>query len=109
MWKAISAMAAAAVLATALTILPGTNGVFADVAASARGDRDTGAECALRGWPYYRRECLKDFSRDAGRAAPARLVSTDRIHVPASAPLPRWAAYLPATHPGWTIEFTLGR
>jgi hypothetical protein len=111
MWKAISALAAAAALAAAVIVLSGMGGgVSANVSSLPhKGDRYDAAECSMQGWPYYGRECLKDPSRNAGRAVAARLVSTDRVYVPASAPLPEWAAWLPATHPGWTIDFTLGR
>lgn len=111
MWKAISAMVAAAVVAGTLTLLPGFSG---DVSASVpnsslKSDRYDAADCERTGWPYYGRDCLKDKSRNAGRSVQVRLITTDRIYAAASAPLPEWAAYLPATHPAGTIHFTIGR
>ena len=37
-----------------------------------------GSDCALHGWPYYERECLRDSRYPAGQAPAVRLVSTDR-------------------------------
>jgi hypothetical protein len=111
MWKAFSALAAAAALAGVVTFLPGLNNdVSATVSQlSSKGDRYDAADCDLQGWPYYGRDCLKDPSRNAGRAVAARLVSTDRLYIPASAPLPEWAAYLPATGPKSIVSFKVGR
>jgi len=110
MWKAISALTAAAALAGVVTFLPGLNGdVSATVSPlSSRGDRYDAADCEQKSWPYYGRECLKDPSRNAGRAVAARLVTTDRLYIPASAPLPEWAAYLPATGPRSVVTFKIG-
>jgi hypothetical protein len=112
MWKAISALVVvAATVAGALTLLPAMNtGVSASVPnASAKTDRFDAADCDRQGWPYYGRECIKDHTRNAGRSLQVRLISTDRIYAEPSAPLPEWAAYLPATHPAGTIHFTVGR
>jgi hypothetical protein len=111
MWKAFAALLAAAGIAGALTLLPGlSGGVSASVPnSSLKTDRYDAADCARQGWPYYGRECLKDHSRNAGRAQQVRLVSTDRIYAAPAAPLPEWAAYLPATGPASVVNFTVGR
>jgi len=83
MIKALSAVAVAAFVAAALTILPG----FApQVEAStpqalAKGDRldihQTGVSCSEQAWPNFEASCL----RAAGSKAPirqARLVTADR-------------------------------
>lgn len=111
MWKAFAALVAAAGIAGALTLLPGLSaGVSASVSDfSLKTDRYDAADCERQGWPYYGRECLKDRSRNAGRSAQVRLVSTDRIYIAPVAPLPEWAAYLPANGPQSVVNFTIGR
>jgi hypothetical protein len=51
--------------------------------AAAKGDRldigKVGAACSRHAWPYYEARCLHDSSRNAGRARPVRIVSTDRV------------------------------
>lgn len=111
MWKALAALVAAAGIAGALTLLPGLSAnVSASVPNSAlKTDRYDAADCARHSWPYYDRECLKDHSRNAGRAVEVRVISTDRLYREPSAPLPEWAAYLPANGPKSVVNFTVGR
>lgn len=81
MWKTASAIAAAALLATAISLLPGFSPqVAASVPAAAKSDRaGAPADCAHHGWPYYDTACLRDGARKAGRARPVRIVTTDRL------------------------------
>lgn len=82
MWKTASAIAAAALLAAAISLLPGFSPqVAASVpAAAVKSDRaDAPADCAHHGWPYYDTACLRDGARNAGRARPVRIVTTDRL------------------------------
>jgi hypothetical protein len=83
MIKALSAIAAAALVAATLTILPGfAPEVEASVPhALAKADRldfrPIGRDCSERAWPNFEASCL----RSAGRNAPvrqARLVTVDR-------------------------------
>ena len=83
MIKAISAIAFAALIATALTILPGfAPTVEASVPqALAKGDRldirTVGKDCSQQAWPNFEASCL----RAAGSKAlirEARLVTADR-------------------------------
>jgi hypothetical protein len=85
MIKAISAIAVAALIATALTILPGfAPQVEASVPqALAKGDRLdirlVGRDCSQQAWPNFEPACL----RLAGSSTPtqikrARLVTADR-------------------------------
>lgn len=81
MWKTASAIAAAALLAAAISLLPGFNPeVAASVPAAAKSDRaGAPADCAHHGWPYYDTACLHDGARKAGRPRPVRIVTTDRL------------------------------
>jgi hypothetical protein len=83
MIKAFSAVAFAALIAAALTVLPGfTPQVEASVpVALAKGDRldikQVGRECSERAWPNFEAACL----RAAGNKTTireARLVTSDR-------------------------------
>lgn len=79
MYGAVSAMASVAVLAASLMFtipqlvnasapLPGAKSDLADL-----------ADCELGSWPYYTRACVRDETRNAGRAISVRLVAPDRI------------------------------
>lgn len=83
--RTISAIAVAALVAFAVTILPGAGN---QVSASApittgKGDRldihAVGANCSQQAWPYYEAKCLKDARQPMSRAKTVRVVSTDRI------------------------------
>ena len=87
MIKALSAIAFAALIATALTILPGfAPTVEASVPqALAKGDRldirPVGKECSQQAWPNFEASCLRAAGAKA-TAKPAireaRLVTADR-------------------------------
>jgi hypothetical protein len=36
-------------------------------------------DCELRSWPYYARTCVRDETRNAGRAINVRMVAPDRL------------------------------
>jgi hypothetical protein len=46
-----------------------------------KSDRADAVNCELRNWPYYKSGCMRDETRNAGRALPVRIVSADRIKV----------------------------
>lgn len=83
--KAISAVSAAAVIAAAITILPGASD---EVAASApilnagKADRldlrPTGKDCSQQAWPHYEAGCVRNNRQAFGKASPVRVVSADR-------------------------------
>lgn len=78
MFRSVTAIAVAAAVAAAMFLLGSL------VQASApppveKSDRADAVGCELQDWPYYRSGCLRDESRNAGRAVRARVVSTDRI------------------------------
>lgn len=79
MLRAVSAMAIAAALA-GLTIFA----IPALVNASAsnpgeKSDLIDISDCELRSWPYYARTCVRDETRNAGRAINVRVIAPDRI------------------------------
>jgi hypothetical protein len=83
MLKTMSALAAATCIAAAVAFFPSFSQVEASTpGAVAKGDRlDSrvpGAACAQHSWPYYEAACLRDPSRNGGRAREVRFVSTDR-------------------------------
>ncbi len=79
MWKTISAVAAAALIAGAISLLPGSDVNASVPAPSAKTDRADLQDCAQQGWPYYKTACLRDESRNASRVLTMRVVSTDRV------------------------------
>ena len=89
--KAISAIAAAAIVAGAITFFPGMSvDVEASTpASSAKSDRIAApapsVPCTGQAWPYYDHACLRDASRANGRAKPVRTVTADRL--PGQAPM----------------------
>jgi hypothetical protein len=84
MIKTISALAIAASLAAAaVAVFPGFSQVEASTPAPVvKGDRldsrEPGAGCSQHSWPYYDTACLRDPSRNGGRAREVRIVSSDR-------------------------------
>jgi hypothetical protein len=79
MLRAVYAVATAAALA-AFSVLS----IPALVNASApepgqRSDVADLVDCELRSWPYYARSCVRDETRNAGRAISVRIVAPDRI------------------------------
>jgi hypothetical protein len=113
MWKAISAISAAALIAGSISLIPGFSPEAAATAPdlSAKTDRaDMPQSCPEQGWPYYKASCLHDGSRNAGRMLKVRIVSTDRI--PQANPhtdfdlAPQWplmVAQLQVAVPGWAL------
>lgn len=81
----ISAVAAAALVAGAITILPGASErvVASAPLNSGKGDRidarPLGPKCSQQAWPYFEAGCLRDSRRPMGQAAPVRIVTTDRL------------------------------
>jgi hypothetical protein len=77
MLKTVSAMVAAAAIASALVVVPGVSPSVNARTAGHKGDRlDLTlrmASCRQMAWPYYGQSCRKD----AGR--PVRRVTTDRM------------------------------
>jgi hypothetical protein len=84
MIKAISAIAVAALIATALTILPGfAPQVEASVPqALAKADRldvrTVGKDCSQHAWPNFEASCLRAVGTKAAPIREARLVTADR-------------------------------
>jgi hypothetical protein len=84
-FKAVSAVVAAALGAAVVLALPGFSpeveaGTPAPVVKSDRLDITLSAPaCAEQAWPYYQANCLRDRSQPGGRARTVRLVSTDQI------------------------------
>jgi hypothetical protein len=83
--KTISAIAAAALVAGAITVLPGASDQVSASAPlnSGKGDRldirAVGPQCSQQVWPYYEAGCLKDLRQPMGRAKAVRIVSPDRV------------------------------
>jgi hypothetical protein len=84
MIKAISAIAAAGFIATALTVLPGfAPQVEASVPqALAKGDRldirTVGKDCSQQAWPNFEASCLRAAGSKASTVKAARLVTANR-------------------------------
>lgn len=84
-YQSVSAIALAALIAGAVTVLPN----FSDkVAASSpmnsgKGDRldirPLGIQCSEQAWPHFEADCLRDKRAAMGKAKPARVVTADRI------------------------------
>ena len=97
MFKTFSALAAAAVVAGAITfLLPGFGSVNASTPQEVKSDRADIVDCERQGWPYYQQGCVRDESRNAGRPRTVRLVTTDRIDIA----LPNHTAW-----PAWSASF----
>ena len=84
--KTISAIAAAALVAGAITILPGASDQVSASAPlnSGKGDRldirMVGPKCSEQAWPYYEAKCPKDSRQPMGQAKNVRVVTTDRVN-----------------------------
>jgi hypothetical protein len=80
MFKSISLIATAALIAGAVTVLPALSGQVAanEPQALAKSDRLPekvfGAGCSQRAWPYYETNCL----RDGGQSRQVRVVGLER-------------------------------
>jgi len=116
MIKTISAIAVAALLAGAVTLLPGLSmQVQANVPAAGKTDRaDLPPACAQQSWPYYQRDCLRDHGRNAGRSAAVRIVTADRVEIAnpntrlALAPLWTSVEALQTSVPAWAKVMRTG-
>jgi hypothetical protein len=84
-YRALSAVAAAALGAAVMMALPGFSpaveaGTSAPMVKTDRLDyRPLANDCAERAWPYYSANCLRDRSQATGQARTVRLVTTDRL------------------------------
>jgi hypothetical protein len=85
--KAVPAVFAAALIAAAITVIPGTSD---EVEASppvrvVKGDRldirPVGPACSQQAWPYYEASCVKGQPQ----AKAARVVTADRVSIDISA------------------------
>jgi hypothetical protein len=85
----ISAAIFAAVVASAFIVMPGTSDRVSASAPlnSGKGDRldirPLGTQCSEQAWPYFEASCLRDRRMALGRANEARIVTTDRLVMPA--------------------------
>jgi hypothetical protein len=73
-------MASVAVLAASLMFtIPQLVNASAPVPGQKADLADLTVDCELGSWPYYARACVRDETRNAGRAVNVRLVAPDRI------------------------------
>jgi hypothetical protein len=85
MFKTISALAAAAFIAAIIAISPGfAPKADASTPVGIKGDRldirVAASACAQKAWPYQDAGCLRDTTKNAGRAKTVRLISTGRLN-----------------------------
>jgi hypothetical protein len=85
-YRALSAVAAAALGAAIIVALPGFSppvkaGTEPAPAAqvTVAPDRPLAASCSEQAWPYYAASCLQDRNPSAGQVRTVRLVTTDRL------------------------------
>ncbi|HLH94637.1 MAG TPA: hypothetical protein VKW08_05915 [Xanthobacteraceae bacterium] len=89
-YRALSAVAAAALGAAVMMALPGFSPPVSagtspavDPAAAAQvtvgQDRPLATPCSEQAWPYYAAACLQDHTPTAGQVRTVRLVTTDRL------------------------------
>jgi hypothetical protein len=84
-YKVLSAIAAAALGAAVVMVLPGFSpsveaGTTAPAVQADRLDSPApGRACTQQAWPYYAPDCLRDRTQASGEARVVRLVSTDRL------------------------------
>jgi hypothetical protein len=83
-YRSISAVVLAALIAGAVTILPSfSEPVVASAPIhSGKGDRldarPLGIQCSERAWPYFEAKCLRDGRAPLANVKAARIVSADR-------------------------------
>ena len=82
--RTVSAVAAAAIIAGAITILSGHDKVVASAPLhSGKGDRidirTAGPNCSEQAWPYYEVDCIKDRRHPMSQAKPTRIITVDRV------------------------------
>ncbi|MBM3529338.1 MAG: hypothetical protein FJX62_14705 [Alphaproteobacteria bacterium] len=86
-FRPIPAIALAALIAGAITILPGASEPVVassplDSGKTERIDlRPLHPKCTQQAWPYIEADCLRDHRVGVGQAKPVRIVTTDRIGV----------------------------
>jgi hypothetical protein len=84
MLKTISAIAAAAAIAAAVTAWPSLSARVEAGSPAVAASPDpldtvqTAPSCARQAWPYFETECLRDSNRPMGQARAVRVVTTDR-------------------------------
>lgn len=84
MIKTLSALAAAAIVAAAIAVMPGfATQVDASVpAASKKADRldlrPVGTKCSQKAWPYFENGCLRNAGNRTMPQTQVRIVSVDR-------------------------------
>jgi hypothetical protein len=84
-YKGLSAVAAAALGAAIVVMLPGfspeagANTPVPGVKSDRLDYRPTGKDCTTQAWPYYEVNCLRDRSRVGGEVKAVRIITTDRI------------------------------
>jgi hypothetical protein len=88
--KTISAVAAAAAIAGALTILPGASDPVAASVNSGKSDRldirAVGPKCSEQAWPFYEKGCVRDNREAMGQVTrDVRVVVADRASAEISA------------------------
>lgn len=86
-YRAISVVALAALVAGAATILPGASDkvVASAPVHSGKGDRidirPLGINCSEQAWPYFEASCMRDRRMALGQAKAARIVTADRVGI----------------------------
>jgi hypothetical protein len=88
MLKAIYAIAAAAIVAASVVLIPGLSPrVEASAPPIAKADRAAApplsTACSQRTWPYIEAACLRDTRNPQGQAHEARFIALDRLPLPA--------------------------
>src|SRR5579872_579756 len=87
-YRALSAVAAAALGAGIIVALPGFSPPVsagtsaaepAAIQATVSQDRRAATPCSEQAWPYYAASCLQDRTPSAGLVRTVRLVTTDRL------------------------------
>jgi hypothetical protein len=83
MIKIVAAVAAAALMAGIVVMIPGLTSKVEAHMLAAKGDRldlkTFGPTCSQRSWPYFETSCLRDVSSPTREARPVRIVTTDRL------------------------------
>jgi hypothetical protein len=83
--KFLMAAVLSALIAGAMTILPGaSNPVVASAPIHGGGSdrsepRPVGTQCSQQAWPYYQADCIRDRHTAEGEVKAVRVVTTDRI------------------------------
>jgi hypothetical protein len=89
-YRTIAAVALAALVAGAATILPGVSDrvVASAPLHSGKGDRldlrPLGTRCSEQAWPYFEANCVRDPRLAHGQAKSARIVAPDHVQLSAN-------------------------